>query len=265
MKLFQMARGGKFLGRVYFCGGPGECGVTAGAGFTLIDLLVVIAILAAMLLPALGRAKESGKTIACLNNERQLSIASEMYVDDNHGYYPPRSDVSRWPNAMYDQYGRNVKLLLCPSEPTDHPMTAGDTGITNVADGSPRSYFINGWNDVFANGATDPQGLNLGDSMKQSAIVHPSDTFLLGEKTATHGDFYMDLNEGLAGNDFDGILDQSAHGASAADRAAGLGAGGSNFAITDGSALFIKFPQALSPINRWAISDASRISYASAY
>ena len=69
--------------------------------FTLIELLVVIAIiaiLAAMLLPALARAKESGKRSACLNNLRQLSLAAQMYVSDNQGFYPPRSTTDRWPD-----------------------------------------------------------------------------------------------------------------------------------------------------------------------
>src|SRR5664279_4368197 len=84
--------------------------------FTLIELLVVIAIigiLAAMLLPVLARAKESGRRITCLNNLRQLSLASKIYLGDSQGVYPPRSNLSRWPDRFFDDYGKSVKLLLC--------------------------------------------------------------------------------------------------------------------------------------------------------
>ena len=251
----------------------------AFSAFTLIELLVVIAIiaiLAAMLLPALARAKESGRRIYCLNNLRQLSLASQMYVSENQGTFPPRFGTApsgvftpdRWPDSFYNNYGKNVKVLLCPSEVTNAPLTQAGVQDTNSPDNSPRSYFINGWDDVFAaaNPTGDPQGLNPGDQMKENQIIHPSDTLLFGEKTAGHGDYYMDLYEGNSGNDFGGILNQSSHNAaSAGDRAVGWGSGGSNYAITDGSAHYIKFPGALDPLNLWANSDAIRLSYAGNY
>jgi prepilin-type N-terminal cleavage/methylation domain-containing protein len=239
---------------------------SAEKAFTLIELLVVIAIiaiLAAMLLPVLARAKESGRRISCLNNLKQLSLAAQMYVGDNKGFYPPRSGTDRWPDRLYDDYGKNVQMLLCPSENTNAPATVGDA---TVADSAPRSYIINGWNDYFQiQTTTDPQGLNDGDSMNEGAMPHPSDTIVLGEKTDGHGDFYMDLNEGQTGNDFGGILNQSRHDSTPAASMAGWGSGGSNNAMSDGSARFIKFPQSVSPQNLWAVTDAGRTNYAISY
>jgi len=227
--------------------------------FTLIELLVVIAIiaiLAAMLLPALARAKEAGKRTACLNNLRQLSLSAQMYVSDSQGFYPPRSDSDRWPDKFYDNYGKSLRLLLCPSETTNSPATiGGGSNSNNVADAAPRSYFINGWNDSFsdtlnADDFADYMGGIYPLGLKESLIAHSSDTVILGEKASDQGDFYMDLLEG-AGNDFVGILEQSRHD----------GHAGSNYAFADGSAGYLKDHASLYPLNLWCISDTNRTYY----
>src|SRR4051812_28585290 len=61
------------------------------SGFTLIELLVVIAIigiLAAMILPTLGRAKERAHATTCVNNLRQLGVATKPYIDEQQGRFP---------------------------------------------------------------------------------------------------------------------------------------------------------------------------------
>jgi prepilin-type N-terminal cleavage/methylation domain-containing protein/prepilin-type processing-associated H-X9-DG protein len=94
--------------------------------FTLIELLVVIAIialLAGMLLPALTRAKDKGKTTACSCNLRQLIRATLMYEEDHKafpiGWHPPRSI---WYKQLQPYVGKKTNVLgggvfICPADP----------------------------------------------------------------------------------------------------------------------------------------------------
>jgi len=237
----------------------GRAGRRAFRAFTLIELLVVIAIiaiLAAMLLPALSKAKQTAQSISCLNELSQLGTAGKMYVDDSQGFYPPRSDADRWPDKFYAYYGKNIKVLRCPTDGVATGQTPNTvTTAPNVADASPRSYFINGFNDYFdqSNILTAPQfsqymGGTWPNGMRETAVTLTSDTIIFGEKYNTNMDYYMDLMED-GGNDLD-RANPTAHGP------------GANYAMCDGSARYFKDPQSTSPLNLWAVTAGGRITYA---
>src|SRR5580704_11042628 len=89
-------------------------------GFTLIELLVVItivAILAALLLPALASAKERSKGTACLSNLRQIGIAIRGYADDSSGNIPfgPKAPSFTSPFDLYPSTGAPTSLISLSS------------------------------------------------------------------------------------------------------------------------------------------------------
>src|SRR5437773_4162949 len=97
-------------------------------GFTMVELLVVCAIiflLAALLLPALSRARENGRKIACLNNLKQLGYALQIYTTDNDGWFPYQgsevgdfanpSAAANWLKYCLAYLGNKKQVLRCPS------------------------------------------------------------------------------------------------------------------------------------------------------
>ena len=241
--------------------GPGR---PATAAFTLIELLVVIAIiaiLAGMLLPALARAKETGRRIACANDERQLGLALLMYADEAQGYFPERTVGPRWSERLLPIY-QDVKILRCPSDGPTPPQTgtAGTNGFRG--DAAPRSYLINGFNDQFKEDLEAETGktisndelmqLILNKALKENTIRQASETILFGEKDHDSPHYYMDFMEGV-GNDVTEV-DQAKHSSTVKNSRGG----GANYVFADGHVGFLRFGKSFQPLNLWAVTEKWR-------
>jgi len=104
--------------------------------FTLIELLIVIAIiaiLAAMLLPALSKAKDKASRTICVNNQKQMALANSMYTNDNREYMAYPDWGNSYPGWLYTASGGN------PPDPTNG-VTAYKTGLWFTYMPNPKSY-----------------------------------------------------------------------------------------------------------------------------
>ena len=228
--------------------------MTTRRAFTLIEVLVVIAVIAliaAMLLPALSKARESGRRAACASNLRQLNVAVSIYAGENEGDFPPTNQTNRWPAQFFRGY-ENLDVLLCPS---DRTSPARDVGVK--PDEAPRSYVMNLFRDHFSStlSPAELQRFNSGTyagTINEGNIGQPADTVLFGEKRSGVKDFYFDL-AGVLGGTEHRVLQQRRH-----MRTSRAGSGGSNYAFVDGSVRYLAHGSAFHPVNLWGVTGFIR-------
>ena len=231
---------------------PRHFGIPGRKGFTLIELLVVIAIiaiLAAMLLPSLSKAKSKGLSIACLNNLKQLQTCAHLYAVDYNDHLPPNNSVAAittgsslaqggsWctNNARYDldpigikagvlfAYNNSLGIYKCPSD----QASLEDPNGAKLPHSRWRSYnmsqSVNGWPEF------DETLARLIPSFKKfSEITKPAPTGLI-VFIDTHEDVIFDSLFGMPTENYYWPDDRSWW-----DLPANRHAQGANFSFADG-------------------------------
>jgi prepilin-type N-terminal cleavage/methylation domain-containing protein/prepilin-type processing-associated H-X9-DG protein len=154
------------------------------AGFTLIELLVVIAIiaiLASILFPVFGRARENARRSSCQSNLKQIGLGILQYVQDYDEKYPingsPAVTAEGGWSYLIQPYVKSEQLLQCPSDTTRAPV--GNTTKERAADTGFTDYWYN---------------YNLGPNsgpMSLSQITYASNTVMNGDGTGSLSDYNL--------------------------------------------------------------------------
>ncbi|RYZ84631.1 MAG: DUF1559 domain-containing protein, partial [Proteobacteria bacterium] len=170
---------------------------TKAQGFTLIELLVVIAIiaiLAAILFPVFGRARENARRSSCQSNEKQIGLGIMQYTQDYDERMPPRragSDVQGWRRIIFP-YVKSTQIFACPSNTSNSNLTS-ETSAALSPVSFPQSYSINGTNGGNLNGigpgagstSMSPTEYDFGQPI--AAIADTARTVVVMECTGTSG------------------------------------------------------------------------------
>ncbi len=198
-------RGDKLLMRL-------RCHNGARCGFTLIEILIVVAIialLAAILFPAFSRVREGARRSSCLSNTKQIGLATMQYAQDYdetmvnvYTYYGPGlTNCARWQD-MLQPYLKSYAVVACPSQNTPTSYA------TNRPPGTPNPLLTSyGGNNITANagGAAlfPPLRANKNPPFLPgralAALEEPSTTILFTDVTAGAGEFF-DWNHTDLGN-----------------------------------------------------------------